>query len=59
MQVLANSNVFWAFAFVALIVVYLLPTLVGMIRGVDRPALVFLVNLIGPRPGSAWPVGCR
>jgi hypothetical protein len=59
MQVLANSNIFWVFAFVALIVVYLLPTLIG---GVDRPALVFLVNLIGAPAGiglaRGMPVGC-
>jgi hypothetical protein len=47
MQGLANSYAFWIFVFVALVVVYLLPTLIGVIRGVDRLALVFLVNLIG------------
>jgi hypothetical protein len=54
MQDLANSYVFWIFAFVALVVVYLLPTLIGMIRGVDRLALVFLVNLIGAPTGIGW-----
>jgi hypothetical protein len=54
MQALANSLAFWIFAFLAIIVVYLLPTLVGMIRRVDRLALVFLVNLIGAPTGVGW-----
>jgi hypothetical protein len=44
MQGLSDSYVFWVLLFMALVVVYLLPTLVGLIRGVDRMALVFLVN---------------
>ena len=54
MQALANSLAFWLFAFLAIIVVYLLPTLIGMIRRVDRLALVFLVNLIGAPTGVGW-----
>ena len=54
MQVLADSYAFWIFVFVALIVVYLLPTLIGIIRGVDHLALVFLVNLIGAPTGIGW-----
>jgi hypothetical protein len=54
MQGLANSYAFWIFVFVALAVVYILPTLIGMIRGVDRLALVFLVNLIGAPTGIGW-----
>lgn len=54
MQDLANSYAFWIFVFVALAVVYLLPTLIGMIRGVERLALVFLVNLIGAPTGVGW-----
>ena len=54
MQGLANSYAFWIFVFVALAVVYMLPTLIGMIRGVDRLALVFLVNLIGAPTGVGW-----
>ena len=37
-----------------LIVVYLLPTLIGIIRGVEQLALVFLVNLIGAPTGIGW-----
>jgi len=54
MQALANSYAFWVLAFLAIIVVYLLPTLVGIIRRVDRLALVFLVNLIGAPTGIGW-----
>jgi hypothetical protein len=54
MQGLANSYAFWIFVFVALAAVYLLPTLIGLIRGVDRLALVFLVNLIGAPTGVGW-----
>jgi len=54
MQDLANSYAFWIFVFVALAVVYMLPTLIGLIRGVDRLALVFLVNLIGAPTGVGW-----
>jgi hypothetical protein len=54
MQNLANSYAFWIFVFMALAVVYMLPTLIGMIRGVDRLALVFLVNLIGAPSGVGW-----
>jgi Superinfection immunity protein len=54
MQNIANSYAFWIFVFVALAVVYMMPTLIGMIRGVDRLALVFLVNLIGAPTGVGW-----
>jgi hypothetical protein len=53
-QGLADSYAFWVVLFLALVVVYLLPTLVGLIRGVDRMALVFLVNLIGSPSGIGW-----
>ena len=54
MHASADSYVFWIFVFVTLIVVYLLPTLIGIIRGVDRLVLVFLVNLIGAPTGIGW-----
>lgn len=55
MQALANSGVLWILLFVVLIVVFFLPTLIGLIRGVDRLALVFLVNLIGAPCLIGWP----
>ena len=54
MQGLSNSYAFWILVFLMLVVVYLLPTLVGLIRGVDRIALVVLVNLIGAPTGVGW-----
>jgi len=54
MQALADSYPFWILLFAVLIVVYLLPTLIGMIRGIDQLALVFLVNLIGGPTGVGW-----
>jgi hypothetical protein len=54
MQDLANGYVFWIFVFVALVVIYLLPTLIGMMRNVDRLGLVFLVNLIGAPTVIGW-----
>jgi hypothetical protein len=54
MQGLASSYAFWILLLVVLVVVYLLPTLIGLIRGVDRLALVFLVNLIGAPTGIGW-----
>ena len=55
MHQLADSSVFWVAAIVALAVLYMLPTLIGLIRGVDRLALVFLVNLIGAPLLIGWP----
>lgn len=55
MNALANSAVFWVLIFMALAVVYLLPTLVGVIRGVDNLALVVVVNLIGTPALIGWP----
>jgi Superinfection immunity protein len=53
-RALADSGVLWILVFTALPVLYLLPTLVGAIRRVDRLALVFLVNLIGAPTGVGW-----
>jgi nitric oxide reductase large subunit len=54
MQALTNSAVFWILLFGLLATVYLLPTLIGLIRGVKTLALVFLVNLIGAPTGIGW-----
>lgn len=55
MRALADSGVFWVGFFVVLIVLFMLPTLIGMIRGVDALALVFLVNLIWGPLLIGWP----
>jgi hypothetical protein len=54
MQDLANSYAFWVFLIVALVAVYPLPTMIGLIRGVDRISLVILVNLIRAPTGIGW-----
>ena len=54
MDVLVNSGALWVLIFLALAIVYLLPTLVGMVRRVDRLALVIAVNLIGGTTGIGW-----
>jgi Superinfection immunity protein len=54
MQTLANSAAFWVVLILVLCAVYLLPTIIGTARGVDRLALVFLVNLIGGTTGAGW-----
>ena len=54
MQGLSSSYAFWILLFAVIITVYMLPTLIGLIRGVDRMALVVLVNLIGAPSGIGW-----
>jgi hypothetical protein len=54
MGALAYSGALWILAFLALTVVFMLPTLIGLIRRVDRLALVFLVNVIGGLTGIGW-----
>jgi Superinfection immunity protein len=54
MGALAYSGTLWILAFLALTVVFMLPTLIGLIRRVDRLALVFLVNVIGGLTGIGW-----
>jgi hypothetical protein len=53
-QVLANGAAFWVLLVLVLCAVYLLPTIIGAARQVDRLALVFLVNLIGGTTGVGW-----
>jgi hypothetical protein len=54
MGTLDDSGVLWVLVFLALAIVFLLPTLVGLIRRVDRLALVVVVNLIGGLTGIGW-----
>ena len=54
MRALADSAAFWVLLVVVLVVIYLLPTLIGAIRGVEALALVFLVNLIGAPTVIGW-----
>ncbi len=55
MLLLTDSPAFWILLIVVLVPVFMLPTLVGLIRGVDALALVFLVNLIGAPLMIGWP----
>ncbi len=54
MAALADSPVFWFVVFEVIATVFLLPTLVAVIRGTDGLGLVFLVNLIGASTGIGW-----
>jgi hypothetical protein len=53
-ETLANSTAFWVLLILVLCAVYLLPTIIGTARRVDRLALVFLVNVIGGTTGVGW-----
>ena len=54
MQALSGSDTFWILLIPVLVAVYLLPTVVGLVRKVDALGLVFLVNLIGAPTGVGW-----
>jgi hypothetical protein len=54
MSALDYSGALWVLIFLALAIVFMLPTLVGLIRRVDRLALVFLVNVVGGLTGIGW-----
>jgi hypothetical protein len=53
-QLLADSGVLYMLLFIAIPVIYMLPTIVGAIRRVDGLTLVCLVNLIGAPTGVGW-----
>jgi hypothetical protein len=52
MQSLTNSGVFWGLLIGGIVAVYMLPTIIGLIRGVDRLGLVVVLNLLG---WVVWP----
>jgi len=54
MQSLADSGVFWGLLIAGIIAIYMLPTIIGLIRGVDHLALVFVVNLLGAPTWVGW-----
>lgn len=54
MQALADNPAFWVLLFVVLVVVFLLPTLIALIRGTEALALVLLFNLVGGLSGIGW-----
>ena len=55
MRALADCGAFWIALIVLAAGLYLLPTLIGLVRGVNDLALVFLVNLIGGPALIGWP----
>ncbi len=55
MRGLADNGAFWVMLIAVAVGLYLLPTLVGLVRGVDGLVLVFLVNLIGGTALIGWP----
>jgi hypothetical protein len=55
MSALTDSGAFWVALIALAAALYLLPTLIGLVRGVDGLALVFLVNLIGGTALIGWP----
>jgi hypothetical protein len=52
---MTDSGVLWVVLLGVIAGGYFLPTLIGLIRGVDKLALVFLVNLIGTPMLIGWP----
>ncbi len=54
MQALADSYAFWVALLMLAGVLYMLPTMIAVIRGTEALALVILVNLIGAPAGIGW-----
>lgn len=52
---IANDGILWILLFAAIVTGYFLPTFIGLIRGVDQIALVFLINLIATPLLIGWP----
>jgi Superinfection immunity protein len=52
---LANSYVFWIVLILLLAAIYLLPTLIGVLRGVENFALLFALNCLGGLTCIGWP----
>ena len=52
MQSLGDSGVFWGLLIAGAVVVYMLPTIIGLIRGADRLWLILVLNLLG---WVCWP----
>ncbi|WP_055483873.1 superinfection immunity protein [Sphaerimonospora mesophila] len=55
MDALANSIVFWIGLMLLLVVVFLLPTIIGVLRGVENFALLFALNCLGGLTCIGWP----
>ncbi|WP_182883907.1 superinfection immunity protein [Microbispora sp. H10949] len=55
MDALAHSYVFWIGLILLLVVLYLLPALIGLLRGVENFALLFALNCLGGLTCIGWP----
>ncbi|MEW9533619.1 superinfection immunity protein [Microbispora sp. NPDC049125] len=55
MDALAHSYLFWIGLILLLVVVYLLPTLIGLVRGVDNFLLLIAFNFFGGLTCIGWP----
>ncbi|GIH68374.1 superinfection immunity protein [Sphaerimonospora thailandensis] len=55
MDALANSIVFWIGLMLLLVVVFLLPSIIGVLRGVENFALLFSLNCLGGLTCIGWP----
>lgn len=52
MQVLAHSFLFWAVLIMALLALYILPTLIAVIRGTEGLGWIIVINLLPT--GIGW-----
>jgi hypothetical protein len=55
MDALATNAAFWILLMFMLVVLYLLPSLIGLIRGVEHFWLLLVVNLLGGTTCIGWP----
>ncbi|MCT9934950.1 superinfection immunity protein [Planotetraspora sp. A-T 1434] len=55
MEGLAHSYLFWIGLILLLVVLYLLPTLIGLLRGVENFALLIAFNFLGGLTCIGWP----
>jgi hypothetical protein len=51
-QSLADSGVLWILLIAGIVAVFFLPTIIGLIRGVDRLGFVVMLNVLG---WIGWP----
>jgi hypothetical protein len=52
---LAHSYLFWIGLILLLVVLYLLPTLIGLLRGVENVLLLIAFNFFGGLTCIGWP----
>jgi len=52
---MTDNGILWILLFVVIVTGYFLPTFTGLIRGVDKLALVFLLNVIATPLLIGWP----